>query len=104
MPEQAIAQGGTSGNQGWGSNMPKTSAPEWRQDNFKVASLHSGGPEFCNPNNTDLQAQNRPQFEHGDAVEASSTFSNEECGDDQANGSVSLGYDAEEDESESKRR
>ncbi|KAK4751552.1 hypothetical protein SAY87_005034 [Trapa incisa] len=105
MQEQVMAQGGTSGNQGWGSSMAKTSAPDWKQESFEMASLHPGRSRFCNQNNTtNLQAQNRPQFEPGDAVEVSSTFSNEEGEDDQANGSDPIGYDAEEDESESKRR
>ncbi|KAK4782354.1 hypothetical protein SAY86_016456 [Trapa natans] len=105
MQEQVMAQGGTSGNQGWGSSMAKTSAPDWKQESFEMASLHPGRSGFCNQNNTtNLQAQNRPQFEPGDAVEVSSTFSNEEGEDDQANGSDPIGYDAEEDESESKRR
>lgn len=104
MPEQVGAQGGTDVDQGWGNNLHKTYAPDWRQDNFEAASSPSEGPEFCNPSNTGQLAQNGAQFETGDAIDVSSTFSNEECEGEQANGSVSLGYDAEEDESESKRR
>lgn len=45
------------------------------------------------------------QLELGDGVEGSSTFSNDEDDDDHVtHGSVSLGYDGEGDESESKRR
>ncbi|KAF5961289.1 hypothetical protein HYC85_002498 [Camellia sinensis] len=62
------------------------------------------GGEYSNGPNT-VPGQNSAHFELGDAVDASSTFSNEEDEDDRAtHGSVSLGYDAEGDESDSKRR
>nr|AGR40498.1 WRKY2 transcription factor [Artemisia annua] len=52
-----------------------------------------------------MQGQNSGQFESSDAVDGSTTFSNDEEEDDRAtHGSVSLGYDGEGDESESKRR
>ncbi|KAJ1416993.1 WRKY domain [Sesbania bispinosa] len=72
----------------------------------QIAGRHraSVGPEYCNQS-TNLQTQNSTHFDSGDAVDASSTFSNEEDEDDQGtHGSVSLGYDGEGDESESKRR
>ncbi|KAF2325662.1 hypothetical protein GH714_032385 [Hevea brasiliensis] len=60
------------------------------------------GPEFGNAASS-VQVQNGNHFESGDAVDASSTFSNDEDEDDQAtHGSV--GCDGEGDESESKRR
>ncbi|XP_023736797.1 probable WRKY transcription factor 2 [Lactuca sativa] len=50
-----------------------------------------------------MQGQNG-HFESSDAVDGSSTFSNDEEDDRATHGSVSLGYDGEGDESESKRR
>nr|QGQ64041.1 WRKY transcription factor 18 [Santalum album] len=75
-------------------------------DNIEVTSSVSVSPDYCNLTTTNsLQAQNGTQFESGDAVDASSTFSNDEDEDDcGTHGSVSLGYDGEGDESESKRR
>ncbi|XP_057984003.1 probable WRKY transcription factor 2 [Malania oleifera] len=77
--------------------------PDWGHDNFEVTSSASMGPDHCNPTMS-LQAQNGTRVESVDAVDASSTFSNDEDEDDRGTlGSVSLGYD-EGDESESKRR
>nr|USN24514.1 WRKY transcription factor [Panax notoginseng] len=77
---------------------------DWRQDNLEVTSAAALGPEYCN-NSTTLHAQNGAQFELGDPVDRSSTFSNDEDEDERAtHGSVSLDYDGEGDESESKRR
>ncbi|KAK4794908.1 hypothetical protein SAY86_012902 [Trapa natans] len=106
MPEQVGAQGGTiHADQGWGRNMPKPSNSDyWKQDNFEVASSPSQRRELCNPNNRGQHANNGTQFESWDLVDVLSTFSNEEGEDDQANASVSLGYDAEENESDLKRR
>nr|WGV38263.1 WRKY [Loropetalum chinense var. rubrum] len=90
----------------WPSTQKGTAAaaPDWRHDNLEVTSSATVGPEYCNPSSS-LQAQNGTHFESGDAVDASSTFSNDEDEDDRGtHGSVSLGYDGEGDESESKRR
>ncbi|CAK8564751.1 unnamed protein product [Lathyrus sativus] len=74
------------------------SIANWKSDNLVVTSAASDIVEYDNQF-TKLQTQN------GIAVEGSSIFSNEEEEDDQGtHGSVSLGYDAEGDESESKRR
>ncbi|KAK4803734.1 hypothetical protein SAY86_003551 [Trapa natans] len=105
MPEQVGVQGGTTdADQGWGSNLPKPSSSDWNQDNCEVASSPSEGLELCNPNNTDHQAQNGVQFKSQDVMDVYATLSNEGQ-DDQAKGSVSLGYGAEDDdESVCKRR
>ncbi|RVW60697.1 putative WRKY transcription factor 2 [Vitis vinifera] len=104
IPEQAGPHGG-DGDPVWASTQKGTAAgaPDWRHDNLEVTSS-SLGPEFCNTSTT-LQGQNGAPFESSDAVDASSTFSNDEDDDDRVtHGSVSLGYDGEGDESESKRR
>lgn len=104
VPEQAGPHGG-DGDPVWASTQKGTAAgaPDWRHDNLEVTSS-SLGPEFCNTSTT-LQGQNGAPFESSDAVDASSTFSNDEDDDDRVtHGSVSLGYDGEGDESESKRR
>ncbi|KAF3453229.1 hypothetical protein FNV43_RR03669 [Rhamnella rubrinervis] len=106
IPEQAGPQSGADGDPVWASTEKGTvaGAPDWRHDNFEVTSSASVGPGYCNQS-TSLQAQNGTHLESGDAVDASSTFSNDEDDDDRGtHGSVSLGYDGEEDESESKRR
>lgn len=85
IPEQSKGQ---SGDPVWRS--------DWKHDNLEVTSSTS---EY-------LQTQ-FPHVESGDAVDASSTFSNDEEGEEDdrgTHGSVSLGYDGEGDESESKRR
>ncbi|MFS7946509.1 putative transcription factor WRKY family [Helianthus anomalus] len=67
--------------------------PLWGQEsNFEVTSSAMV-----------MQGQNG-QFESSDAVDGSSTFSNDEEDDRATHGSVSLGHDGEGDESESKRR
>ena len=104
IPEQAGPHGG-DGDPVWASTQKGTAAgaPDWRHDNLEVTSS-SLSPEFCNTSTT-LQGQNGAPFESSDAVDASSTFSNDEDDDDRVtHGSVSLGYDGEGDESESKRR
>ncbi|KAL6999008.1 WRKY Transcription Factor [Sarracenia purpurea var. burkii] len=80
-------------------------APDWRNDNLEVTSSASVGAEYSNAPNS-LQGHNGTYFESGgDAVDASSTFSNDEDEDDQGtHGSISLCYDGEGDESESKKR
>lgn len=65
----------------------------WGQDgNYEVTSSGMA-----------IQGQNG-HFENSEALDGSSTFSNEEEDDRATHGSVSLGYDGEGDESESKRR
>ncbi|KAI7752123.1 hypothetical protein M8C21_031647 [Ambrosia artemisiifolia] len=82
---------GVDGGPVWGTN---TRQGHWGQEsNFEVTSTGMA-----------MQGQNG-QFESSDAVDGSCTFSNDEEEDDRAtHGSVSLGYDGEGDESESKRR
>lgn len=95
---------GADGDPGWTTMQKGNGASDWRHDNLEVTSSGALGPEYCN-GNTSLQAQNGGQFESGDAVDGSSTFSNDEDDEDRGtHGSVSLGYDGEGDESESKRR
>ncbi|KAK9268880.1 hypothetical protein L1049_000645 [Liquidambar formosana] len=106
IPEQTGPQSGADGDPFWASTQKGTAAgtPDWRHDNLEVTSSASVGPEYCNPS-TSLHAQNGTHFESNDAVDVSSTFSNDEDEDDRGtHGSVSLGYDGEGDESESKRR
>uniref|UniRef100_A0A5B6YME0 Putative WRKY7 n=1 Tax=Davidia involucrata TaxID=16924 RepID=A0A5B6YME0_DAVIN len=106
MPDQTGGQIGADGDPIW-TTMQKGAAaggPDWRQDNLEVTSSASAGPEYYNAS-VSLQARNGTQFESGDAVDGSSTFSNDEDEDERGmHGSVSLGYDGEGDESESKRR
>lgn len=74
-------------------------AYEWRQHNLEVASSVSRGAEYCNT------PTNGTHSESGEAVDACSTFSNDEEEDDRGTrGSTSLDYDGEGDESESKKR
>lgn len=105
-PEHVEPQGGGDGDLGWG-NVQKgnmAGASNWKHDNLEVTSSASVGPEYCNQS-TNLQTQNGTHIDSGEAVDVSSTFSNEEDEDDRGtHGSVSLGYDGEGDESESKRR
>ncbi|XP_057759618.1 probable WRKY transcription factor 2 isoform X2 [Arachis stenosperma] len=105
-PEHVERQSGSDGELGW-ANLHKgnvAGAANWKNDNLEVTSSASVAPEYCNQS-TNSQAQNGTQFDSGDAVDASSTFSNEDDDDDRGtHGSVSLGYDGEGDESESKRR
>ncbi|CAN4102556.1 unnamed protein product [Withania somnifera] len=76
----------------------------WRNNNLEATSSANLGSEYGN-RSTPLPAQNNTQLESGDAVDVSSTFSNDEDEDDRGtHGSVSQGYDGEGDESESKRR
>lgn len=99
VPEQNAPQSGTDNDPVW-ANVQKGTA-DWRQDNVEVTSSASVAPELGNP--VSAHAQNGNHFESGEAVDVSSTFSNDEDEDDRAtHGSV--GYDGEGDESESKRR
>ncbi|KAK4420602.1 putative WRKY transcription factor 2 [Sesamum alatum] len=95
---------GANGDLVWSTvqngNAPR--APDWKQDNLEATSSAQLVHEYSN--GATFQAQNGAQYEPGDAVDGS-PFSNDEEDDDQAtHASVSLGYDGEGDESESKRR
>ncbi|KAK9156448.1 hypothetical protein Sjap_003928 [Stephania japonica] len=77
-----------------------------RNDNLDETSLASEAPRSCDPSAA-MPPQNGPHAEAGtNGVDVLSTLSNddEEEEDMGANGSASLAYDGEEDESESKRR
>lgn len=77
----------------------------WKPDNLEALSSAHLGQEFSNSPSTTFQAPSGILTQSGDGVDRSSTFSNDEDEDDRAtHGSVSLGYDGEGDESESKRR
>ncbi|OVA04145.1 DNA-binding WRKY [Macleaya cordata] len=98
--------GATDGDPIWASSQRGVNigGPDMRNDNLETGSSPSLAPEFCNPS-TSMQAKIGPHFETADALEVSSTVSNDEDEDDRGtHGSVSLGYDGEGDESESKRR
>ncbi|XP_024966449.1 probable WRKY transcription factor 34 isoform X1 [Cynara cardunculus var. scolymus] len=85
---------GVDGGPSWGTNMQKGNG-HWSQESSNLEVTSSG---------LVMQGQNG-QFESSEAVDGSSTFSNDEEEDDRAtHGSVSLAYDGEGDESESKRR
>ncbi|OIW13262.1 hypothetical protein TanjilG_25741 [Lupinus angustifolius] len=102
-PEHFEPQNG--GDMGW-ANVQKgiiVGSANWKHDNPEVTSSASVGPEYCNQS-TDLQTRNGTHIDLGDAVDGSSTFSNEDEDDRGTHGSISLGHDGEEDESESKRR
>ncbi|KAJ6727687.1 WRKY TRANSCRIPTION FACTOR SUSIBA2-LIKE ISOFORM X1 [Salix koriyanagi] len=105
IPEQGWPQIGAVNDSGWAGTQKGTAAgtPDWRNDNVEVTSSASGGlgPEFGNPSSS-VQGQSRTPFESADAVDASSTLSNDEDDDRATHGSV--GYDGEGEESESKRR
>ncbi|KAJ6724053.1 WRKY TRANSCRIPTION FACTOR PROTEIN 1-RELATED [Salix viminalis] len=105
IPEQGWPQIGAVNDSGWAGTQKGTAAgtPDWRNDNVEVTSSASGGlgPEFGNPSSS-VQGQSRTPFESADAVDASSTLSNDEDDDQATHGSV--GYDGEGEESESKRR
>ncbi|GMH05904.1 hypothetical protein Nepgr_007744 [Nepenthes gracilis] len=103
--EQGGTQTGLDGNPVWTSlqKVADGAASDWRNDNLEVTSSISGGPDFCNPS-TFLQPQNGQCCEAGDAVDVSSTFNEDDEDDRGTHGSVSLGYDGEGDEFESKRR
>lgn len=77
----------------------------WKPDNLEALPSAHLGQEFSNGATTTFQAPSGTPLESGDGVGRSSTFSNDEDDDDRAtHGSVSLGYDGEGDELESKRR
>ncbi|KAM1276501.1 hypothetical protein ACFX13_029706 [Malus domestica] len=97
-------QGGADGDSIWANTQKgNVGGPDWKHDNLEVTSSASVGPDYCNQSS--MQAQNGTHHKSGDVVDASSTFSNDEEEDDRGtHGSVSLAYDGEGDESESKRR
>ncbi|XP_004294869.1 PREDICTED: probable WRKY transcription factor 2 [Fragaria vesca subsp. vesca] len=103
--QQGGPQTGADGDLVWASAQKATGgAPDWKHDNLEVTSSASAGPDY-GQQSTSMQAQNGAHLESGDVVDASSTFSNDEDEDDRGtHGSVSLVYDGEGDESESKRR
>ncbi|CAL0308453.1 unnamed protein product [Lupinus luteus] len=96
---------GGNGDLGW-VNVQKgiiAGAANWKHDNPEVTSSASVGPEYGSQY-TNFQNQNGTRIDSGDAVDVSSTFSNEDEDDRGTHGSASLGCDGEGDESESKRR
>ncbi|KAK4778872.1 hypothetical protein SAY86_006400 [Trapa natans] len=102
-PEHIGMHVGIGTNQAWSYNGPQTSVTEWRQGNSELISSPSDEPGYSNLNNIGPENQNIANFEPGGAIEASSTVSNEEHQNDQANCSISLDPEAEE-YVESKRR
>ncbi|CAI9787833.1 unnamed protein product [Fraxinus pennsylvanica] len=93
---------GANGDALW-SNV-QNGTPDWRWENPDSTPSAALGQEYGN-GTTSFQGQISTQFESGDAVQGSSTFSNDEEEDDRVtHGSVSLGDDGEGDELESKRR
>ncbi|GMJ01462.1 WRKY DNA-binding protein 2, ARABIDOPSIS THALIANA WRKY DNA-BINDING PROTEIN 2 [Hibiscus trionum] len=102
LPEQTGLQNGTDGEHVWATAQKGTvAAPQdWAHDHIEMTSSATISPE-----NGIGQAPNTTHIESGVAVDVSSTFSNDEDEDDRGtHGSVSLVYDGEGDESESKRR
>ncbi|XP_047980306.1 probable WRKY transcription factor 2 [Salvia hispanica] len=88
-----------TGDQIWSGVQNGNAAGGWKPDNLDGSPSALPGQEYNNG------ARNGTTYETVDGVDGSSTFSNEEEEDDRAtHGSVSLGYDGEGDESESKRR
>ncbi|KAG9448876.1 hypothetical protein H6P81_008841 [Aristolochia fimbriata] len=90
----------------WGSTQRTNfvGASNWMNDGMETASSASMPTEFVDPA-TSATAQNGTRIDNADAIDVSSTMSNEDDEDDRGtHGSVSLGYDDEGDESESKRR
>ncbi|XP_039038340.1 probable WRKY transcription factor 2 [Hibiscus syriacus] len=102
LPEQTGLQNGMDGDPVWATAQKGTvAAPQdWTHDHIEMTS-----PATISPKNGNGLAPNTTHIESGDAVNVSSTFSNDEDEDDQGtHGSISLGYDGEGEESESKRR
>lgn len=101
--EQPGARVGFHGEPAWVSSQhgAGTAGSNWRHDDIETASAAT---EFFDPS-TSAVVQNGSHFEMADAIDVSSTMSNNDDEDDQVtHGSVSLGNDEEGDESESKRR
>ncbi|XP_057765347.1 probable WRKY transcription factor 2 isoform X2 [Salvia miltiorrhiza] len=89
----------------WSAVQNGNAAGGWKPDNLETTPSALPGQEYNNGGTTAPQAQNGTTYESVDGVDGCSTFSNEEEEDDRATrGSMSLGYDGEGDESESKRR
>ncbi|KAH6786215.1 hypothetical protein C2S52_005767 [Perilla frutescens var. hirtella] len=102
---QADSEQPMTGDPNWPAVQNGNAAGGWKPDNLEASSSQLLGQEYSNVGAPALQAQNGTPYESGDAVDGSTTFSNDEDDDDRAtHGSVSLGYDGEGDESESKRR
>lgn len=82
LSESVEPQGGGDGELGWASGQKGNidRASDWKHENLEVtSSTASLGPEYCNQS-TNLQSQNGTHVESGDAVDVSSTFSNDEDG------------------------
>ncbi|KAE8667052.1 regulator of ribonuclease-like protein 3 [Hibiscus syriacus] len=114
LPEQTGLQNGIDGDPVWATAQKGlvAAAKDWTHDNIEMTSSATISPENGNEQAPDTTIY----IESGDAVDVSSTFSNDEDEDGplfsndededdwETHGSVSLGYDGEGDESESKRR
>ncbi|XP_068641324.1 probable WRKY transcription factor 2 [Aristolochia californica] len=106
--EQQGAQTGLDGEQQsrWGSaqRVKLIGASNWLHNSMETASSASIPTEFSEPA-TSAVAHNGTRIDTTDAIDVSSAISNDDDEDDRGtHGSVSLGYDDEGDESESKRR
>ncbi|KAJ0965251.1 hypothetical protein J5N97_026389 [Dioscorea zingiberensis] len=104
VPENAGAQANLDGKHIWTNSQSGNGGHDWRSDGLDVTSSASMPAEIADPA-ASLQAQHGARFESQDvAIDVSSTLSNDEEDDRATHGSVSLGGDAEGDETESKRR
>ncbi|XP_077237456.1 WRKY DNA-binding protein 2 [Tasmannia lanceolata] len=105
ISERNGAHSGFDGEGGvWASstqNGAVNAGADWMHDGMETASSASVPTELCDPSTPTL-AQNG--LESADAINVSSTMSNDDEDDRGTHGSVSLGYDDGGDESESKRR
>ncbi|XP_039003012.1 probable WRKY transcription factor 2 [Hibiscus syriacus] len=99
-PEQTGLQNGIDGGPVWTTAQKGTvAAPQdWSHDRTEMTTSATISPE-----NGNGQDPNTTHIESGDAVDVSSTFSNDED-DWGTHGSISLGYEGEGVGSESKRR
>ncbi|MQM02458.1 hypothetical protein Taro_035226 [Colocasia esculenta] len=96
---QAILDGKST----WANSQSGNMGSEWKNDGLEVTSSPAVATEFGDP--SPFQVQDGCRFELDNAIDFSSTPSNDEDENDQMTlGSVSLGFDDEDDESESKRR
>uniref|UniRef100_A0A1D1XC23 Putative WRKY transcription factor 2 n=1 Tax=Anthurium amnicola TaxID=1678845 RepID=A0A1D1XC23_9ARAE len=96
---QAVLDGRSTWANAQGGNM----GPDWKSDGLEVTSSAPVATEFGDPSS--VQVQNGHRFEPDQAVDVATALSNDEDEDDRAtHGSISLGFDGEDDESESKRR
>ncbi|KAI5411389.1 probable WRKY transcription factor 2 [Lathyrus oleraceus] len=90
---------------GIGSANPHADMQVDNPEHVEATSAASAIADEYGNQSINLQTQNGiTHLDSGDAVDGSSTFSNEEQDGQGTHGSVSLGYDAEGDESKSKRR